>query len=215
MVLRGGQVVGCTDPAQADERMLAADDGGPGGDAGGGQECRPIRATWCWTSQDLSVLDDTAEQVAVKESSSRCARGRCWASPASRATARPSWWRRWPGCARSSSGTIRILGHDTTHATPRQMIELGVAHVPEDRQRDGLVLTFPVADNLVLNTYYHAAVRPGPGAAARRHRQAARNAGRGVRRAHPERGYTRLQPLGRQPAEGDRGARVCRAQSSC
>ena len=29
-----------------------------------------------------------------------------------------------------------------------------MAHVPEDRQRDGLVLSFPVADNLVLNTYY-------------------------------------------------------------
>jgi len=29
-----------------------------------------------------------------------------------------------------------------------------VAHVPEDRQRDGLVLDFAVRDNLVLNTYY-------------------------------------------------------------
>jgi len=29
-----------------------------------------------------------------------------------------------------------------------------VAHVPEDRQRDGLVLSYPVADNMVLNTYY-------------------------------------------------------------
>ena len=26
--------------------------------------------------------------------------------------------------------------------------------MPEDRQRDGLILPFPVADNLVLNTYY-------------------------------------------------------------
>ena len=31
---------------------------------------------------------------------------------------------------------------------------MGVAHVPEDRQRDGLVLSYPVADNMVLNTYY-------------------------------------------------------------
>ena len=31
------------------------------------------------------------------------------------------------------------------------MVDLGVAHVPEDRQRDGLVGTFPVADNFVLN----------------------------------------------------------------
>ena len=39
-------------------------------------------------------------------------------------------------------------------ASPRQITELGSAHIPEDRQRDGLVLAFPVADNLVLNTYY-------------------------------------------------------------
>jgi simple sugar transport system ATP-binding protein len=39
-------------------------------------------------------------------------------------------------------------------ASPRQITESGVAHVPEDRQRDGLVLSYPVADNLVLNTYY-------------------------------------------------------------
>ena len=52
------------------------------------------------------------------------------------------------------SGQVTILGHDTTHATPREVTELGTAHVPEDRQRDGLVLPFPVEDNLVLNTYY-------------------------------------------------------------
>ncbi len=52
------------------------------------------------------------------------------------------------------SGRVTILGHDTTHATPRQLFELDVAHVPEDRQQDGLVLSFPVEDNLVLNEYY-------------------------------------------------------------
>ena len=41
-----------------------------------------------------------------------------------------------------------------TNASPRRITELGVAHVPEDRQQDGLVLPFPVYDNLVLNTYY-------------------------------------------------------------
>jgi simple sugar transport system ATP-binding protein len=46
------------------------------------------------------------------------------------------------------------MDQDTTDASPRQISELGVAHVPEDRQRDGLVLDFSVQDNLVLNTYY-------------------------------------------------------------
>jgi simple sugar transport system ATP-binding protein len=46
------------------------------------------------------------------------------------------------------------MDQDTTDATPRRITELGVAHVPEDRQQDGLVLSFSVQDNLVLNTYY-------------------------------------------------------------
>ena len=49
---------------------------------------------------------------------------------------------------------ITLLGEDITHATPRQITELGSAHVPEDRQADGLVLPFPTAENLVLCTYY-------------------------------------------------------------
>jgi simple sugar transport system ATP-binding protein len=51
-------------------------------------------------------------------------------------------------------GTIRILGTETTNSSPRTITELGVAHIPEDRQKDGLVLQIPVEDNLVLNTYY-------------------------------------------------------------
>jgi simple sugar transport system ATP-binding protein len=52
------------------------------------------------------------------------------------------------------SGKVTILGHDTTGASPRKIREAGTAHVPEDRQKDGLILSFPVADNLILNTYY-------------------------------------------------------------
>ena len=52
------------------------------------------------------------------------------------------------------TGSIRILGADISKANPRQITEKGVAHVPEDRQKHGLVLSFPVSDNFALNTYY-------------------------------------------------------------
>jgi general nucleoside transport system ATP-binding protein len=58
------------------------------------------------------------------------------------------------GLLPSQSGTIRLLDKDIQHSTPRQIIEMGVAHVPEDRQKHGLVLQFPIYDNLVLCTYY-------------------------------------------------------------
>jgi ABC-type uncharacterized transport system ATPase subunit len=58
------------------------------------------------------------------------------------------------GLRSSTEGHVWIMGTETTHASPRQIIELGVAHVPEDRQKNGLVLSYPVYDNLVLSTYY-------------------------------------------------------------
>jgi simple sugar transport system ATP-binding protein len=39
---------------------------------------------------------------------------------------------------------------------------MGSAHVPEDRQEDGLLLAFSVADNLVMNTYYQPPFSKGP-----------------------------------------------------
>jgi ABC-type uncharacterized transport system ATPase subunit len=58
------------------------------------------------------------------------------------------------GLRPSTEGHVWITGTETTHASPRQIIELGVAHVPEDRRKDGLVLNYPVYDNLILCTYY-------------------------------------------------------------
>ena len=58
------------------------------------------------------------------------------------------------GLRRASGGKVTILGHDVTSASPREIIERGVAHIPEDRQKHGLVLSFPLVDNLVLSTYY-------------------------------------------------------------
>ena len=53
-----------------------------------------------------------------------------------------------------SSGDILTLGQKTTHSTPRQIIETGVGHIPEDREKHGLVKTYSLIDNCVLCTYY-------------------------------------------------------------
>ncbi|MCP4363374.1 MAG: ABC transporter ATP-binding protein [Chloroflexi bacterium] len=52
------------------------------------------------------------------------------------------------------SGNILIDGRETTRFTPRQVTELGVAHIPEDREKHGLVMSYSLADNMVLNNYY-------------------------------------------------------------
>ena len=56
------------------------------------------------------------------------------------------------GLRRVESGTISLHGRDITNRSPRAILDAGLGHVPEDRQRDGLVLSMSVADNLVLNT---------------------------------------------------------------
>ena len=42
---------------------------------------------------------------------------------------------------------------DITGAAPRDIILHGVGHIPEDRQKHGLVMEYPLTDNLVLQTY--------------------------------------------------------------
>ena len=58
------------------------------------------------------------------------------------------------GMRPSLRGSVTIAGTDVTRATPRQVAQLGVGHVPEDRHKHGMIGPFPVRDNLVLNRYH-------------------------------------------------------------
>jgi ABC-type uncharacterized transport system ATPase subunit len=49
------------------------------------------------------------------------------------------------------SGSVRFDGRDVTGWAPDDLFRAGLAHVPEDRQRDGLIGAFAVSSNLVLN----------------------------------------------------------------
>jgi len=51
-------------------------------------------------------------------------------------------------------GAIIIDGEIMPQENPRALVENGMAHIPEDRQKHGLVLPYPLTDNLVLCSYY-------------------------------------------------------------
>jgi general nucleoside transport system ATP-binding protein len=53
-----------------------------------------------------------------------------------------------------AAGSIVVADHDITHASPREVSDLGVGHVPEDRNRHGVVGAFSIVDNVVLNRYH-------------------------------------------------------------
>ena len=57
------------------------------------------------------------------------------------------------GLRRAQSGIVRVAGRECPHATPRDMLDVGVGHIPEDRQRRGLVLEFTIAENVALHDY--------------------------------------------------------------
>jgi general nucleoside transport system ATP-binding protein len=57
------------------------------------------------------------------------------------------------GLQRIESGTVTIAGRELTHTTARAALDLGIGHIPEDRQRRGLVLEFSIAENIALHDY--------------------------------------------------------------
>lgn len=57
------------------------------------------------------------------------------------------------GLRKAYSGKIFLKGVDITDSGVRERVRSGIAHIPEDRQRRGLVLDYSMEDNLVLEVY--------------------------------------------------------------
>ena len=58
------------------------------------------------------------------------------------------------GLRKIESGDITIKGESIINKTIRQITEMSVGHIPEDRHRDGMILEMTVAENIALQTYY-------------------------------------------------------------
>jgi simple sugar transport system ATP-binding protein len=57
------------------------------------------------------------------------------------------------GLQKIDSGAATITGHRLAHANARAALDAGIGHIPEDRQRRGLVLEFSIAENIALHDY--------------------------------------------------------------
>ena len=57
------------------------------------------------------------------------------------------------GLQKIESGSVNIAGHRLSHASAREALDAGIGHIPEDRQRRGLVLEFTIAENVALHDY--------------------------------------------------------------
>ncbi|MDF1500448.1 MAG: ABC transporter ATP-binding protein [Anaerolineales bacterium] len=151
-VLRGGKIVGTTTPKEADKNKLAEMMVGRavqlGVDKGPASPEEVVLEV-----RDLVVANDR-NQVAVDEISFELQAGEILGVAGVQGNGQTELVEAVTGLKDVVDGTIQLLGENIANADPRAITEIGAAHVPEDRQRDGLILAFPVADNLVLNTYY-------------------------------------------------------------
>lgn len=59
------------------------------------------------------------------------------------------------GMIRVDGGSIRLMEQDITHESVRARGGAGMAHIPEDRHKHGLVLDYNLAYNLVLQRYFN------------------------------------------------------------
>jgi general nucleoside transport system ATP-binding protein len=57
------------------------------------------------------------------------------------------------GLRKAASGRVAVGGRNVTGATPSRILDSGLGHIPEDRQRRGLVLEFSLAENVALHDY--------------------------------------------------------------
>lgn len=57
------------------------------------------------------------------------------------------------GLRKVESGSINILGHDITGESVKEIVQLGVAYIPEDRVNTGSISTLGICDNILLKCY--------------------------------------------------------------
>ncbi|HLM64902.1 MAG TPA: ABC transporter ATP-binding protein [Acidimicrobiales bacterium] len=148
-VLRRGRVVDHTTPGETDEQALATmmvghdvklvvdkDPSDPG---------EPVLDV-----RDLVVTDERGHRV-VDGLSLDVRAGEIVAVAGVQGNGQTQLVEALTGLRSPDGGTVVLDGVDVTGANPDDLFDAGLAHVPEDRQRDGLIGPFDLASNMVLN----------------------------------------------------------------
>ncbi|MCZ4290306.1 ABC transporter ATP-binding protein [Hoeflea alexandrii] len=151
-VLRGGEIVGEGDPATATTTELAEMMVG-----------RPVSfdvvkkayepGPVLMEIDDLVVLNEN-DQISVDHLSFSVRSGEIVGIAGVQGNGQTALVEALAGVREAASGSIRFAGADITRASPRARHRMGIAHIPEDRQRAGIITDFTVAENMVLDTYY-------------------------------------------------------------
>ncbi len=158
--MRAGRVVGSTTPKQTNEAKLASMMVGREviltvrkGPANPGEETLHV--------EDLHVEDDRGLE-AVRGISFDVRAGEILGIAGVQGNGQTELAEALTGLRPIKSGKVILAGKDVSGKSPRPITEAGMGNIPEDRQRHGLVLSYSVADNMVLCSYYLPPFAQGP-----------------------------------------------------
>ncbi len=154
-VMRRGEVVGSTTPAESDEHKLAAMM--VGREVILSVEKGPAKpAEVVLDVRGLTLASETGGAHGVKDISFQIRAGEVLGIAGVQGNGQTELVEAITGLRGIQSGSIWLAGKELPAQNPRKLVEAGMAHIPEDRHKHGLVLAYSVADNTVLNMYYQA-----------------------------------------------------------
>ncbi len=151
-VIRRGRVVGSRVPAETNEEDLAqlmvGRDVELVVDRGESHPAGPVLAV-----ADVSVKNDRGREI-VHEVSFEVRAGEIFGIAGVAGNGQDELVEAITGLRRVSAGRVTLDGVDVTAEGIRELHERGLSFVPADRHRFGLVLSYPLTDNLILTDYY-------------------------------------------------------------
>lgn len=150
--MRAGKVVGATTPQESDEHQLASM-------MVGREVILSVEKEAAQPKEDVLVVEnlrvrDVRDLEAVRGVSFSVRAGEILGIAGVQGNGQTELAEALTGLRHIENGSVKLAGRDLTNRAPRVFTETGLAHIPEDRQRHGLVLGYTVADNMVLCDYY-------------------------------------------------------------
>ena len=152
VVLRNGQVVGETRPSDTDESDLAEMMVGRNVmlqvEKSVSRPGDPVLEV-----KELEVKDDRG-QIALDSLSFEVRAGEILGVAGVEGNGQRELVEAITGLRAPSVGVMKIEGEELTGESPRQITKKGVAHIPEDREKHGVVAIYSLAENTILNRYH-------------------------------------------------------------
>lgn len=153
-VLRRGRVVGTTTPAETSSDRLAEMMVGRGVNLSVDRGVATLGPT-VLEVKSLGVRDERGK-IAVDQVSFEIRAGEILAVAGVQGNGQTELVEALTGLRSIESGSATMEGHPLPFGSPRKISDMGVAHIPEDRSRDGMIAGMTIAENLVINSYHRA-----------------------------------------------------------